>query len=268
MRWTTRSSWLAWRRWYRRSLIACERRLEVVTCVEAKFGLTIRDTKPSDAGSPGQLRSHGCWGGQLSRQAKEKGHRVRVMGGTHIQRDCKCTQEHRKSNRLAKAIRASHGPRMSPQSQATNENSFTASLPQALALASGLESREVRSKRSRLAAVSAALGCVPHGQRAPLGAALPCLCCPAASTSGAEWSPLATVRRRGLVVRSCPRCSLRVALSFLTTAASTLAHNASSSSFFSKCSRSSLVFGSQLRWQYIAVSRCFNSHGTCDSGTA
>ena len=57
-----------------------------------------------------------------------------------------------------------------------------------------VSTREVPSERSRLAAVSAALGCVPRGQGALLDAdthvlihrALPCLCCPAASTSGTE----------------------------------------------------------------------------------
>ena len=41
-------------------------RLEIVSCVEAKFGLRIRDATPSDTG----LREHtgptGCWSGQLS----------------------------------------------------------------------------------------------------------------------------------------------------------------------------------------------------------
>ena len=34
-------------------------RLEIVTYAEAKFGLRIRDSKPSDTGSRG-LGSHGC----------------------------------------------------------------------------------------------------------------------------------------------------------------------------------------------------------------
>ena len=56
-------------------------RLEIVTYVEAKFGLRIRDSKPSDT------RSHGhsdptnvCAVNSLSRLAKEKGHRVCVVG--------------------------------------------------------------------------------------------------------------------------------------------------------------------------------------------
>ena len=35
-------------------------RLEVVTYVEAKFGLRIRDSKPSDTAAAWTLRSHGC----------------------------------------------------------------------------------------------------------------------------------------------------------------------------------------------------------------
>ena len=58
-------------------------RLEIVTYVEAKFGLRIRDSKPSDTG----LREHsdpldvGAVNSlSLSRQAKENGHQVRAMG--------------------------------------------------------------------------------------------------------------------------------------------------------------------------------------------
>ena len=57
--------------------------MEIVTYVEAKFGLIIRDSKPSDTG----LRGHSdpmdvdaVNSLSLSRVAKEKGHRVRVMG--------------------------------------------------------------------------------------------------------------------------------------------------------------------------------------------
>ena len=35
-------------------------RLEIVKYVEAKFGLRIRDSKPSDTGCSWTLRSHGC----------------------------------------------------------------------------------------------------------------------------------------------------------------------------------------------------------------
>ena len=37
-----------------------EARLEVVTYVEAKLGLRIHDSKPSEIGSRGRFRSHGC----------------------------------------------------------------------------------------------------------------------------------------------------------------------------------------------------------------
>ena len=35
-------------------------RLEVVTYMEAKFGVRVRDSKPRDTGSRCHLRSHGC----------------------------------------------------------------------------------------------------------------------------------------------------------------------------------------------------------------
>ena len=71
-------------------------RLEIVTFVEAKFGLRIRDSKPSDTG----LREHSDpmdVGEVNSRQVTEKGHQVRAMGvkkcgGTHFQRDCNASE--------------------------------------------------------------------------------------------------------------------------------------------------------------------------------
>ena len=99
-------------------------RLEIVTYVEAKFGLRIRDSKPSDTG----LREHsdpmdvGRSTLSLSRQSKEKGHQVRAMGVLsaveHIFNETAMQARTPASNRLAKAIRASHGPRVSLQSQA------------------------------------------------------------------------------------------------------------------------------------------------------
>ena len=71
-------------------------RLETVTHVEAKFGLRIRDSKPSDTGARGHSDPVEVGAvNSLSRLAREKGHRVRVMGvfflssgGAHFQRDC------------------------------------------------------------------------------------------------------------------------------------------------------------------------------------
>ena len=57
-------------------------RLEDVTYVEAKFGLRIRDSKPSDSGSRGHsdpMDVGAVSSLSLSRQAKEKGHQVRAM---------------------------------------------------------------------------------------------------------------------------------------------------------------------------------------------
>ena len=78
-----------------------------MTCVEAKFGLRIRN----DTG----LREH-------SRQAKEKGHQVRAMRVSsaveHIFNETAMQARTPASNRLANANRASHGPRVSLHSQA------------------------------------------------------------------------------------------------------------------------------------------------------
>ena len=58
----------------------------------------------------------------LSRLAKEKGHRVRAMGVLsaveHIFNETAMHAKAQTSNRMAKANRASHGPRVSPHSQA------------------------------------------------------------------------------------------------------------------------------------------------------
>ena len=89
-------------------------RLEVVTYVEAKFGLRIRDSKPSETG----LREH-LEVGAVSTLASGKGK------GSSSPRDgwFKVRWEHsfneiamharaQASNRLARANRASHGPRV------------------------------------------------------------------------------------------------------------------------------------------------------------
>ena len=81
--------------------------------MEAKFGLRVRDSKPSDTSSRensdpmdvGAVNS-------LSRQAKGKGHRVRVMGVLsaveHIFNETAMHAKAHASNRLTKANRASH----------------------------------------------------------------------------------------------------------------------------------------------------------------
>ena len=70
-------------------------RLEIVTYVDGKFGLIIRDSKPSKTGARGHshpmdvdaiILLHLAW-------EKEKGHQVHEMvcfkcGGAHFQRDC------------------------------------------------------------------------------------------------------------------------------------------------------------------------------------
>ena len=93
-------------------------RLEIVTYVEAKFGLIIRDSKPSDAGSlvdtriPWMLMQLTL---SLSRLVKENDHRVRAMGVFKVRQGTfptrlQCRHRTLASKRLTKAIRASHGP--------------------------------------------------------------------------------------------------------------------------------------------------------------
>ena len=91
-------------------------RLEVVTYVEAKFGLRIRDPKPSDTG----FREHSdpisvsSGKGKWSSNPRDGCFKC---GAAHFQRDA--TQARTPaSKRLAKAIRASHGPRVNLQSHA------------------------------------------------------------------------------------------------------------------------------------------------------
>ena len=80
---------------------------------EAKFGLRILDSKPSDTGSRGHS---GPMDIALSRLAKEKGHRVRVMGVLtaveHIFNETAMHARAQASNRLEKVNRATHGPRV------------------------------------------------------------------------------------------------------------------------------------------------------------
>ena len=108
-------------------------RREIVTYEEAKFGLGNRDSKPSDTGLREHSGSHGCWGGQLflSRQANENGHQVRAMGVLsavqHIFNETAMQARTPASNRLAKAIRARHGPRLKAKERVkrTRENQRT-----------------------------------------------------------------------------------------------------------------------------------------------
>ena len=56
-------------------------RLEVVTCVEAKFGLRIRDSKPSDTGGRGHSDAMDVDAvNSLSLLPKENDHQVSAMG--------------------------------------------------------------------------------------------------------------------------------------------------------------------------------------------
>ena len=93
-------------------------RLEVVTYVEAKFGLRIRDPRPSDTGARGQsdpmdvdaVISLSCVKRRGSSSPRDGCFKC---GGAHSTR-LQCTQKVQASNRMAKANRASHGPRVSP----------------------------------------------------------------------------------------------------------------------------------------------------------
>ena len=96
-----------------------------VTYVEAKFGLMIRDSKPSDTGSRGHSDPMDVGAvNSLSRQAEEKGHQVRATGEcgrAHFQRDCNASKS---TNPLARANRGRHGPRVRAKDrvQKTREN--------------------------------------------------------------------------------------------------------------------------------------------------
>ena len=121
-----RSSLLVWRQWCRRAREASnsnrlrtfeDARLEIVTYVEAKFGLIIRDSKPSDTGSRGHSDPMDVEAvNSLSRLAKEKGHRVRVMdvlsAVEHIFNETAMHARAQASKRLARANRAIRGPRV------------------------------------------------------------------------------------------------------------------------------------------------------------
>ena len=66
-------------------------RLEVVTCVEAKFGLRIRDSKPSETSTRGHSVPWILVQSTLSLLPKRKGSsspRDGCCGGAHFQRDC------------------------------------------------------------------------------------------------------------------------------------------------------------------------------------
>ena len=84
--------------------------------MEAKFALRIRDSKPSDTGARDTQIPWMLTRSILYRLALEEGHRVRVMGVLsaveHIFNETAMHARAQASNRLAKANRASHGPRV------------------------------------------------------------------------------------------------------------------------------------------------------------
>ena len=100
-------------------------RLEVVTYVEAKFGLRSRDSKPGDTCSRGHSNPMDVDAVNflsLSRLAREKGHRVRAMGVSsavaHSFNEIFMHARAQASNRMEKANTASHGQRVSPHTRA------------------------------------------------------------------------------------------------------------------------------------------------------
>ena len=84
--------------------------------MEAKFGLRNRDSKPSESGARGHSDPMDVDAVNSLSSAKEKDHRVRVMGVLsaveHIFNETATHANAQASNRLAKA-NASHGPRVS-----------------------------------------------------------------------------------------------------------------------------------------------------------
>ena len=93
-------------------------RLEIVTYVKAKFGLRIRDSKPSDTG----LREHSDpmdvgAANSLVRQRKRV-HQVRAMGvfkcgGAHFSTRLQCKQEHQQAIVWQRQLEQVIGPRVS-----------------------------------------------------------------------------------------------------------------------------------------------------------
>ena len=68
----------------------------IVTYVETKFGLRIRDSKRRDTGSGGHWDRTDVMRSTLSRLAQEKGENLNVMGvsgGAHFQRDCNASKK-------------------------------------------------------------------------------------------------------------------------------------------------------------------------------
>ena len=99
-------------------------RLEVVTHLEAKFGLRIRASKPGARGHSDPMDVDAV--NSLSRLAKEKGHQIRAMGVfcavEHIFNETAMHAKAQASNRMTKANRARHGPRVSLHSQAKGKS--------------------------------------------------------------------------------------------------------------------------------------------------
>ena len=60
-------------------------RLEIVTYVKAKIGLRIRDSKPGDTGSRRHSEPMDVDAVNSLSSDEGEGHRVRVMGGAHVQ---------------------------------------------------------------------------------------------------------------------------------------------------------------------------------------
>ena len=104
-------------------------RLEVVTYVEAKFGLRIRDSKPCVTGARGHSDPMDVDAVNfLFCLVKEKGHRVRAMGVSiaveHMFNETAMHARAQASNCLAEGNSASHGPRVRAKARVkkTSEN--------------------------------------------------------------------------------------------------------------------------------------------------
>ena len=91
-------------------------RLKLVTYVEAKFGLRIRDSTPSDTGARGHSDPMDVDAVKSLSSGKEKGHRVRVMGvfsggGAHFQRECNARKSTGTATVWQWQTRSGHGPK-------------------------------------------------------------------------------------------------------------------------------------------------------------
>ena len=105
-------------------------RLEIVTYVEAKFVLRIRDSKPSDTVTRGQSDPMDVDAVNTLSSSKGKGSSSPRDGcfkcdGAHFQRDCNARKGNGKQSSGKGANRASHGQRVRAKEREKKERTYT-----------------------------------------------------------------------------------------------------------------------------------------------